>query len=199
MGDSMKLVTKLAVAADGRTAENWTSYKVQLECSLAGKEVGGLYLDDVLLSADAGKKPAATAGVADHTKWARANKVTHSYIMGSLPVELHDTCAQELDVAKLWALLEDRFFLTEPDLCFCPLGQNLCLRLDDFGGVSAYLTSLHKLELELIKAGRTVDLLEVAKGGGGEMVWAGGGWWLEGMVANELGRDAFHGLNGLLI
>ena len=42
-------------------------------------------------------------------------------------------------------------------------------------------------------------LLEVAKGGGGEMVWAGGGWWLEGMVVNELGRDAFHGLNGLLI
>ena len=42
MGDSLKLVTKLVVAADGRTAENWTSYKVQLEYSLAGKEVGGL-------------------------------------------------------------------------------------------------------------------------------------------------------------
>ena len=42
-------------------------------------------------------------------------------------------------------------------------------------------------------------LLELAEGGGGEMVWADGGWWLDGMVESKMGRDAFHGQNGLLI
>lgn len=119
--------------------------------------MGGLYLDDVLLSSGASKEPAATAGVADHAKWARANKVTHSYIMGSLPVELHDTCAQELDAAKLWKHLEDRFSgqnLTSASALWVRL---FALRLDDFGGVAGYLTALHKLGLELTKAGRTVD------------------------------------------
>lgn len=48
MGDLLKTVTKLSVAGDGRTADNWNSYSVQLENALSAKEVGGIFLDDVL-------------------------------------------------------------------------------------------------------------------------------------------------------
>jgi len=177
MADLLKLVTKLVVAADGRTADNWTSYKVQLENALSGKEVGGLYLDDVLLGKGPGIEPADPgsdvaawiAGRSNRTDadyalavtarstWARANRVAHGYVMGSLPEDLHEECAQRLNAAQLWAYLEQRFSaqgLTSVAALWVRLFQ---LRLDDYGGVSAYLTALTKLELELQRAGRQVE------------------------------------------
>ena len=124
MGDLLKTVTKLAVSGDGRTAENWNSYRVQLENALSGKDVGGIYLDDVLLGRGPGaevpdpgadqaawiasappgpaRTPAAyTAAVAARSLWARANRVAHGCVMGTLPEELQEDCAQRLSVAVL--------------------------------------------------------------------------------------------------
>ena len=57
MGDLLKSIVKLEVGGDGRTAENYNSYKVQLENALSAKEMQGAYLDDVLLNTGAGVEP----------------------------------------------------------------------------------------------------------------------------------------------
>ena len=177
MADFLKAVTKLAVAGDGRTADNWNSYQLQVEFSLSGKEVGGLYLDDVLLGRDEGKEPtdpgtnraawiaAAPADGAARTAeqyaeqvkarslWSRANRLTVSCIMATLPEELHEACAQRPVAHELWQYLKQRFSdqtLTSIASLWVRLFQ---LRVEDFSGVSDYLTALNKLELELVRAG----------------------------------------------
>lgn len=57
MADSgLKGVLRLVVAADGRTAENWNAYKLQLENALSSQQSQKLFLDDVLLNKGKGKE-----------------------------------------------------------------------------------------------------------------------------------------------
>ena len=50
MADISKIVAKLVVGPDGRSATNWSCYKMQLENALSDKKTAGFYLDDVLLN-----------------------------------------------------------------------------------------------------------------------------------------------------
>ena len=50
MADLLKSIIKLEVSGDGRTADNYNSYKVQLENALSAKEMQGIYLDNNLLN-----------------------------------------------------------------------------------------------------------------------------------------------------
>jgi len=46
MGEEAKsIVAPLKVSGDGRTSENWASYKRQFERALAARKVEGLYLE----------------------------------------------------------------------------------------------------------------------------------------------------------
>ena len=58
MADLLKSIVKLEVGGDGRTAENYNSYKVQLKNALSAKEMQGVYLDDILLNTGAGAEVA---------------------------------------------------------------------------------------------------------------------------------------------
>lgn len=180
MEEKPKLAARLQVEADGRTAPNWSSYKVALEGSLSGKEIKGLDLDEVLLNQGDGKEPedpgpdetvwrdAAPTGttrtgsdykaaVKKFATWAKANRVTHWNIMQSLPDELQEDCAQRLKAHELWRYLEDRFSgqsLTSTAALWVRLFDH---RLDDYGGVAAYLTAITKTQLELERAGQDVN------------------------------------------
>ena len=163
----------LNVEADGRTSNNWSTYKVQLENALAAKEVKGISLDEVLLNVDDGAQPinpgadvavwvAMEAGrtadqyataLASFKAWAKANKVAHGYVMGTLPVMLYQHCAQRLVTHELWAYLNDLFGANTLSSTAALCGRMMMLRLENFGGVSAYLTALTKVQLELEQAG----------------------------------------------
>lgn len=180
MGDLLKTVTKLSVAGDGRNAENWNSYSVQLENALSAKEVGGIFLDDVLrgrgpgaevqdpgpseadwiAAAPAGgtARTAATyaAAVVARSTWARANRVAHGCVMGTLPEELQEECAQRLSVVALWRYLEDRFAAQSLTSTAALWVRLFNVRLSDYSGVSNFLTAITKLELELVRAGMQV-------------------------------------------
>ena len=176
MGDLLKSVVKLEVSGDGRSAENYNSYKVQLENALSAKDMQGIFLDDVLLNTGAGVAPinpgrdASTwiagattdgertqddydAALADFNKWARANRVTHSYIMATLPSILHEECAQRPNAHELWVYLEQRFAAQTLTSVASLWGRLLQIRLDDYPGVSAFLTAITKLELEIKRGG----------------------------------------------
>ena len=74
--------------------------------------------------------------------------------MGSVPEELAEECAQRPSAAELWDYFDQRFSaqsLTSVSSLWVRLFQ---LRLDDYPGVSAYLTALTKIELELQRAGQ---------------------------------------------
>ena len=172
MGDLYKSVAKLVVLPDGRTAKNWAAYKMQLEETLAARESDGIRLDHVLLAKRKGLAPpdpgedeeAWIAGAPEGTErtpaafntaydlydlWLRANKITHGYIMGSLPTELYDECTQRPNAAALWRYLDQRFSeqtMTSVCMLWARIFQ---LRLDDYGGISDYLTALNKIEFEL--------------------------------------------------
>lgn len=123
MGNFLKSVKPLVVARDGRLAEKWNSYKVQLEYALSGKEIGGIFLDDVLLGQDEGAKVADLGGsknawvnretgrIADQyeaavlarKRWARANKEVVSSIMATVPDELQEARAERLVAKELWS------------------------------------------------------------------------------------------------
>lgn len=176
MADLLKSIVKLEVGGDGRTAENYNSYKVQLENALSAKEMQGVYLDDILLNTGAGAQvanpgtseaewiAAAPRGdlrdgalfaqaTANYSKWARANRVTHSYIMATLPPVLHEECAQRTNAHELWAYLEQRFAAQTLASVAAMWGRLLQLRLDDYAGVSAFLTAITKLEMEIKRGG----------------------------------------------
>lgn len=113
MSALLKSVKQLEVSGDGRTAENWTTYKKQFENSLALLEHEGIYLKDLLLNhrsgvalenpgTDSAEWIAAGTGRDDEAykaalkawiNWERANEATHSYIMATLPPVLHEECA----------------------------------------------------------------------------------------------------------
>ena len=57
MGDLLKVIVKLNVSGDGRTSDNYKSYRVQLTNTLAGKEVQGIPLHLVLTNRGPGAKP----------------------------------------------------------------------------------------------------------------------------------------------
>ena len=173
MADLLKSIIKLEVSGDGRTADNFNSYKVQLENALSAKEMQGIYLDNILLNTAEGvevQNPGsdmttwigtatgrdaagfATAQTA-YSAWARANRVTHSYIMATLPQVLHEECAQRTKAHELWVYIEQRFSaqsLTSVAALWCRLLQ---VKLSDFQGVSAFLTSITKLEQEIKRGG----------------------------------------------
>ena len=115
MGDIIKTISKLTVSGDGRSAENWSSYKAQLQNALSAKEIMGIYLDDVLLNTNAGKvvtdpgDEGEASLVASFAAWSRANRVTIAFITGTLPDLLHEECAQHALVHELWAYLDKRF------------------------------------------------------------------------------------------
>ena len=176
MGDLLKSIVKLEVSGDGRAAENYNSYKVQLENALSAKEMQGVYLDDVLLNIGEGVECSApgadsatwialapptetrtaelfAAAQTKHSKWSRANRVTHSYIMATLPPVLHEECAQRAKAHELWAYLEQRFAAQTLASVAAMWVRLLQLRLDDFCGVSAFLTAITKLELEIKRGG----------------------------------------------
>lgn len=96
------------------------------------------------------------AAVAARSLWARANRVAHGCVMGTLPEELQEDCAQRLSVVELWRYLEDRFAaqsLTSTSALWVRLYN---VRLTDYSGVSNFLTAITKLELELVRAGMEV-------------------------------------------
>ena len=95
----LKVIAKLEVGVDGRTAENYNSYSVQVENALSGIEKLGVYLDDVLrnrgdataltppgdsaewVAAAPGRNLAGHAAAeAAYRKWSRLNRITHSHI-----------------------------------------------------------------------------------------------------------------------
>ena len=162
MGDLLKTVTKLGVSGDGRSAENWNSYRVQLENALSGKDIGGIYLDDVLLGGGPGvevpdpghdaaawvpstpagtvRTPAAFAeAVAARSLWSRANRVTHGCVMGTLPEELQEECAQRLSVVELWRYLEERSAVASP---FREIAQREGLSRTSLRNLAEYLLRL---------------------------------------------------------
>ena len=174
MADVAKTVAKLVVSGDGRTADNWSSYKLQLENALSDKQTAGFFLDDVLLNkgdaaltdpgTDSATWIAANTGntVADFNaavkQWsnlARANRVTHSCIMATLPTVLHEECCQHPIAHELWFYLNDRF-AGQTLVSAAALWMNLTtLKLDDHPGVSAFLTALTKTEMEIERATET--------------------------------------------
>jgi hypothetical protein len=179
MADLVKGITKLDVSGDGRTADNFNPYKIQLENALSAKEMQGLYLDDVLLNQEDGAEVADPGADADAWKqaapsgvtrtdaefatakkafqvWSRANRVAHSYIQATLPTMLHEEAAQRLKAHELWTYLEKRFAGQSLTSVAAMWVQLLQLRLDNFAGVSAFLTALTKLELEIKRAGSEV-------------------------------------------
>jgi len=69
--------------------------------------------------------------------------------MGSLPTELYDECTQRPNAAALWRYLDQRFSeqtMTSVCMLWARIFQ---LRLEDYGGISDYLTALNKIEFEL--------------------------------------------------
>ena len=162
MAEIIKTISKLTVSGDGRSAENWSSYKAQLQNALSAKEVQGIFLDDVLLNTNAGKvltNPGAHAeapALTAYSTWARANRVTIAYITGTLPELLHEECAQHALAHELWTYLDKRF-AGQTLVSTAALWSRLFLiKLDDYSGVSAFLTAITKAELE-IKRGK-VDI-----------------------------------------
>ena len=177
MGDSLKAVSQLQVGGDGRTSDNWSSYQIELEGVLSDKKVEGIFLDGVLLNQGSGKQPddpgrdeatwlarppagRTDQGYADAVtameSWSRANRVCHGWIMRSVPDKLKEACAQRRVAHELWRYLQDRFgedTLTSVAALWVRL---LSLRLDDFPGVSAYLTALGKMESDLRRANQQV-------------------------------------------
>jgi hypothetical protein len=125
----------LKVSGDGRTSENWVEYSVMVLGVFAGKTVGDIPLEDVLLNRDDGKQlpdpgPSALAWIdrapvpgdpaersaatyTDRVKaykaWKRANAQAHVLVMTSCPAPLRPACAQRLIAHELWAYLTDRF------------------------------------------------------------------------------------------
>lgn len=57
MGDFLNGCHKLVLTPDGKSAVNWGPYALQVENLLAGKEVHGLFCDDVLRNEGDGLKP----------------------------------------------------------------------------------------------------------------------------------------------
>jgi hypothetical protein len=176
MADLLKSISKLEIGGDGRAAENYNSYKVQLENALSAKELQGYFLDDILLNTEAGTEvsnPGSDEGAwiatapnletrsaaeflaarAAFSAWSRANRVTHSYIMATLPSVLHEDCAQRTKAHELWAYLEQRFAGQTLSSVAALWGRLLLLKLDEFPGVSAFLTAITKLELEIKRSG----------------------------------------------
>ena len=60
-------VTQLRLSPDGRTAENWNPYQMQVRNVLADKKREGLYLDQVLLNHRGGVQPSDPGS--DVAKW----------------------------------------------------------------------------------------------------------------------------------
>lgn len=185
MGDIPKGAQKLPLSADGKSADNWGAYAMQVENLLMGKEIGGLFCDDVLRNEGDGKKSADPghdvadwiAGAANgetrdvaaydaaftkFRRWRRVNEITHGVITGTLPVEIQDDAAQRADVRDLWCYLKDRF--ARQTLVSVPIlhARLFATLLHDFPNISAYLTSFAKIEGEIKAAGGHVDQSAVA-------------------------------------
>ena len=171
MADIAKNVAKLAIGPDGRSATNWNSYKLQLENALSDKQTAGLYLDDVLLnkgdalltdpgddeaewvSANTGKdKKDYLAALKKWNNLLRAIRVTHSYIMATVPESLHEECSQRPLAHELWNHLNNRFAgqtLVSAAALYIHITH---IKMDDYPGVSAFLTAVTKLEMEIHRA-----------------------------------------------
>jgi len=179
MAEHIKGVAHLRLTPDGRSAENWASFKLQTENTLSSRVIEGIYLDDVLANVRTGKQPddpgnsesewiaAASAGSLRTapefataskawTNWSRANRVAHGHIMSLLPAELHDAAAQRPLVHELWAYLADRFAgQTLTSLALLNAGL-FTMTLANFDNVAAFLTAMAKKEAEIRAAGGEV-------------------------------------------
>lgn len=85
--------------------------------------------------------------------WSRANRVTHHFIMASLPDMLHEECSQRPKAHVLWTYLQDRFAgetLTSAAMLWVRL---LSIKLNAYPGVAGFLTDLSKRGLEIKRAG----------------------------------------------
>lgn len=105
-----------------------------------------------------GARTAATyaTAVTARANWARANRVAHGWVMGTLPEELQEDCAQRPSVVALWRYLEERFAAQSLTSTAALWVRLFNVRLSDYSGVSNFLTALTKLELELVRAGMNV-------------------------------------------
>ena len=170
MADISKIVAKLVVGPDGRSATNWSCYKMQLENALSDKKTAGFYLDDVLLNkgdavlTDPGNqvdwmfahpdmdKEDYLAAVKKWNDLARAIRVTHYHIVSTVPDSLHEECSQRLSAHELWVHLNDRFAGQTLVSAAALWNQLTHIRLDDYSGVSSFLTALTKVEMEIQRA-----------------------------------------------
>ena len=104
MTDALKGAYKLRLGADGRSAENWPSYKVQVDNLLSAKHHGDIYLDDVINNVDSGAAIADPGTQADwiaadllrtpamylaastaYKAYKRADKMARGLLMSTLP------------------------------------------------------------------------------------------------------------------
>jgi hypothetical protein len=176
MGDLLKGVVQLNVSGDGRTADNWNSYRVQLRNTLAGKEIEGIRLHLILSNTGAGAMvsnpggdeaawiAAAPPGMARDAntfraaaeaweKWSTANMVAHSCIMMTMPPILHDACAQREVAYQLWQYLETRFSAASSTSMPLLAKKLFTTYLRDFQGVSSYLTAIAQVSQDLERGG----------------------------------------------
>ena len=177
MNDLLKRGVKLQLSADGRTADNWTAFKFQIDHTLACINLDGIYLDDILANKRGGAKPADPgpaaadwiaeepaardqagydAAEAKFIKWKRASSQALTIIMSLLPEELHDEAAQHSTAETLWKYLTERFSSQSMISLALIYGKLFRMNINAYDNVAAFLTALNKIEKEIKDGGGQV-------------------------------------------